>query len=214
MRKLWVLFSSLVVAIAVLLPRLDQAQINLADLTDVQEATTHELTGLVEVDHQVSPQKLQIDKLGIEVDVETVGKDEEGGMALPSEDVLVGWWKFGAGPGEMGSMVIAGHVDREEGGRGVFYDLERLDVGDQVEVYSSDGNHLTYEVYDKKFYLTERFPLEEVFGNHQEARLNLITCSGKFDEEAKDYENRLVIFTKLVKNPGMSNEIGSVLTRN
>ncbi|MEV5029054.1 class F sortase [Paenibacillus sp. LPE1-1-1.1] len=52
---------------------------------------------------------------------------------------------------------------------------------------------------DKQRYHREEAPLEDIFGFSYQSHLNLITCTGEFNDEAKTHEERLVIYTELKK---------------
>ena len=145
------------------------------------------------------PSKLVIPKLDINAYVEAVGKDQTGRMDVPKKDQDVGWWKYGFKPGEIGNSVIAGHYDRKDGGPAVFYNLGDLEIGDKLEIVDGNGKSLTFRVVRKEIFKDAEFPLQEVFGETDSKYLNLITCEGSFDRVTKNYSDRLVVFTKLVK---------------
>jgi hypothetical protein len=60
-------------------------------------------------------------------------------MEIPEDVSTVGWYELGVAPGEAGSAVLAGHVDSRTQGRGAFFDLRDLDVGDRATVAHEDG---------------------------------------------------------------------------
>lgn len=144
-----------------------------------------------------SPRTMIIPKLNIEADIEYVGEDENGRMDVPQDDFDVAWWKFGAKPGEVGNSVLAGHLDRKDGGPAVFYQLGKLESGDIVQVVDEEGNMKEFNVVAKETYQDANFPLDEVFGASSQKRLNLITCSGVFDRSNSNYSDRLVVYTQL-----------------
>ena len=146
------------------------------------------------------PAKLVIPTLGVESEMEYVGLDDKGRMDVPKNDDNVAWWSLGVKPGETGNAVLAGHFDRKDGGPAVFYDLKDLNTGNDIEIVDEEGNKLTFEVYKKEIYKDATFPIELVFGATDEKNLNLITCDGVFDENAKNYSDRLVVFTRLKAN--------------
>jgi len=119
------------------------------------------------------PVVMEIDKLGIASEVEPVGLAEDGRMDVPNGYWHVGWYDLGYKPGEEGSAVIAGHLDSPNG-EAIFYRLGELRVGDVIEVQDDEGNWLEFEVRDKRIYKDTAFPIEEVFGETDDKRLNLI----------------------------------------
>ena len=51
--------------------------------------------------------------------VAAMGVAEDGQMALPPDPRTIGWYRYGAGPGDrVGSVVLGGHLDSREYGVG------------------------------------------------------------------------------------------------
>ncbi|OHX51378.1 hypothetical protein BB776_03190 [Planococcus salinarum] len=93
---------------------------------------------------------------------------------------------------------MAGHVDGLSQ-PGIFYDLNKLEPGDEIHITGTDGTELLFVVRAKKSYPPEDAPIQEIFGHSSASQLNLITCTGVFDESTGDYEERLVIYTDLIE---------------
>ncbi len=146
---------------------------------------------------QNHPEQVFIPALSLVVDIENVGKADDGRMDVPQDENKAGWWTHGAKPGELGSMVLAGHIDRREGGAGIFFNLRDLNTGDEIRVRDKKGRVYVYKVTDKTIYNDENFPIEKVFAQKDKSRLNLITCSGFFDRTEENYVDRLVVYTEL-----------------
>ncbi|WP_044022774.1 class F sortase [Bacillus sp. SG-1] len=147
---------------------------------------------------EVIPEKITIPSIGMEAQVAGVGILENGEMEVPDNINQAGWFKPGVKPGGQGNAVLAGHLDGK-GKPGAFYHIGKLQKGDKVEILGKDGQLLTFQVVGVESYYTDDAPLERIFGYHSDSRLNLITCSGDFDEEEHEYEERLVVYTELVK---------------
>lgn len=144
-------------------------------------------------------ERLMIPKIKVDAKVEQVGLDKEKRMDVPKDDMDVGWYKYGAVPGEKGSAVLAGHFDTKKGGPAVFYKLSELQVNDSVIIVGKNGEDRTFVVTDTKIFKDESFPISLVFSQDDTEHLNLITCDGVFDKNEKNYSDRLVVFTKLKK---------------
>ncbi len=74
----------------------------------------------------------------------------EDGVIFP-EEMTVGWYgppQWGTTPGELSSHpgVLAAHVTNRDGGKDLFYNLERLKAGDRVEISYDDGTTAVFEV--------------------------------------------------------------------
>lgn len=145
----------------------------------------------------VVPDRLRIPALGIDSVIEGVGVRNNGAMDVPTNIWHAGWLENGVRPGETGNAVIAGHRDSVRGGA-IFLDLEKLKVGDKIYVSDQWGWELTFEVTAMESYDPSNAPMERIFGETSEKQLNLITCTGNFVPELHTYDQRLVVYTKLV----------------
>lgn len=203
MRKLvYLLFLFLGIAGGVVLGR---AILTAEDQTTALSGTTGS-TEAPRVDKAVESPKLgkpvllTVPKLTLNlVAVEHVGLDGEGKMDVPKDDMNVAWFDLGYRPGARGSAVIAGHFDKSTGEPAIFYNLGDLIVGDEISLESDDGSIQIYKVVDKKLYPYDEFPTQFVFGPSKGKMLNLITCGGVWDPTARNYSNRLVVFTELAE---------------
>ena len=89
---------------------------------------------------------LVVPSVGINAHMENVGIDSAGNMDVPPHLAYVGWYEYGTQIGDVGSAVIAGHVDNGLGFPAVFFKLKQLKVGDDVFVTANrtDQLHLSY----------------------------------------------------------------------
>jgi hypothetical protein len=55
-------------------------------------------------------------------------------------------------------------------------------------------------VVEIEIYPYKDAPKEKIFAQNDMARLNLITCDGTWVKADKTYDERLVVYTKLVSN--------------
>ncbi|MBI1862789.1 class F sortase [Candidatus Microgenomates bacterium] len=133
----------------------------------------------------------------IDTAIETVGNDEKGRMDVPKEATNAGWYEPGFKPGMLGSAVIAAHYDTPLGAPGPFYNLGKLEPGDIIETEDVNGAILKFKVIGKKTHKDADFPIKEVFAQSDQKRLNLITCSGTWSKDAKNYSDRLVVYAVL-----------------
>ncbi|RIW38787.1 class F sortase [Bacillus salacetis] len=145
---------------------------------------------------EVIPEKIIIPSIEMEAPVAKVGYLENGEMEVPDNIHEAGWFEPGIKPGGSGNAVIAGHLDGR-GEPGAFYHIRELKKGDTVEIQGENGKRLIFEVIGIASYFTGDAPLESIFGYHANPRLNLITCSGNFNDEEQEYEERLVVYTEL-----------------
>jgi LPXTG-site transpeptidase (sortase) family protein len=144
------------------------------------------------------PDRLIIDKLGINAYVQYVGLARSGNMAVPTNFKDVGWYKLGPEPGEAGNAIIAGHLDNALGLPGVFKKLDQLEPGDIIKLRNGDGSTLQFKVASKKTYSYNNSDTSEVFASGGEKRLVLITCGGNWLQGERSYDERLVVFADLM----------------
>jgi sortase (surface protein transpeptidase) len=139
------------------------------------------------------PIQLQIPKLQVDTHVIYEGLTRDGHMSLPQNVTDAGWYKYGALPGNIGTAVIAGHVDGFHGRPGVFSNLNKLAPGDTAKVTESNGLTITFVVREMRNYPQAEQPAE-VFNSSSGSHLNLITCTGSWDSVEHRYSERLVVF--------------------
>ena len=139
------------------------------------------------------PARIRVGSIEVDAPVVPVGVDNAGLMEVPEDVRTIGWYRFGAAPGEDGSAVLSGHVDDRVQGRGAFFELVNTAAGDTVEVDTGDGSTLTYRVDSVRNFGKEELPLEEVFQRSGPPRLVLITCGGPFDRTTGSYQENIVV---------------------
>jgi len=144
-----------------------------------------------------TPVRLVIPRIGLDTVVESMGKTESKEVAAPSAAQNVAWYNLGVKPGEQGNAVISGHLDAKAG-RAVFWRLRELKVGDEISVFDQAGNERKFVVIERGVYPHDQAPLTKIFGFDLERDLNLITCTGRWNKKLHTYDQRLVIFTRLV----------------
>ena len=105
--------------------------------------------------------RLVIPSVGINASIEDIGLITGGYLAVPTRNQWddVGWYRFGPYPGDHGSAVIDGHLDRPGGLPAVFWNLHKLQVGNIVMVTDSLGETLHFRVNDVESYTPQSAPL-------------------------------------------------------
>lgn len=147
------------------------------------------------------PNRLVIDALSIEAPVGEYGVASNGQMDVPNNITEVGWYKFGPSPGEPGSAVLAAHVDLAGPGRGLFYDLDELEEGDEVSVGYDDGSARRFRVVARTTYLKSELPLDVIFSRGGDPVLTLVTCGGGFSRSTGSYDSNVVVYAVPVDAP-------------
>jgi hypothetical protein len=151
--------------------------------------------GLPPATTEVPPARLRIPAIGVTARVNPVSVDPAtNDFAVPPSVDEVGWYRYGPGlSATAGSMVIAGHVDAANQGKGAFFKLRDLDPGDPIEVDGPDGKVVRFTVVAREIYQKKAFPLDKYFARDGALRLTLITCGGPFDKATGHYRDNVVI---------------------
>ncbi|SCF40249.1 Sortase family protein [Micromonospora purpureochromogenes] len=143
----------------------------------------------------VPPVKLSIPGIGVTATVDPVGintRTDE--FEVPPSVDRIGWYRYGPGlEAEAGSVVIAGHVDSAEQGKGAFFRLRELDRDDALTVTGADGKQRAYRVVAREEYAKTKIPLERYFARDGRPRLTLITCGGPFEPKTRHYRDNVVV---------------------
>ena len=140
------------------------------------------------------PRQLAIPAIDLDVPVVEVGVAADGQMEIPSDVRTVGWYRFGPAPGQDGSAVLAGHVDSRTQGRGSFFRLVDLAVGDPARVLDAAGTVREFEVVARRAIDKSELPTGELFARTGSAQLVLVTCGGSFDASTRHYRQNVVVW--------------------
>jgi sortase (surface protein transpeptidase) len=137
------------------------------------------------------PVRLRIPAIGVDAPLERLGVDKHGEVQTPAWQ-KAGWYTGSARPGQAGPAVILGHVDSASG-PAVFYRLEFLRPGDDVEVTRADGSRIVFHVSGQQKVAKSRFPTDLVYGPTLEPSLRLVTCGGSFDAKSHHYRDNIIV---------------------
>ena len=143
------------------------------------------------------PVHIRAESIDLDADIIELGLTENQEIEVPKKYDIVGWYKYGPTPGELGPSVILGHVAAEVG-PGVFGYLRLLEPGDLIEVDREDGTTVIFRVDKLATYPQNNFPTSLVYGDIDYAGLRLITCTGVFNEKDKTFSSNLIVYTSLV----------------
>lgn len=146
------------------------------------------------------PKKIRIPSINVDAAIEPVGvKGSNRQMETPENADNGGWYSLGVKPGQKGSAVIAGHLDKVDSSPAVFWKVSELQPGDQIISVDENGEEFTFEVTQVTQYPYDDFPIAKVFATSGPAMLNLISCKGEWDNVKKNYSHRTVVYSKLVE---------------
>lgn len=148
------------------------------------------------------PAHLDIPAIGVSTTVQQLGLASDGSVQVPplGRDSHAGWYKNSPTPGQIGPSILLGHIDSAKYGPGVFFKLGDLRQRDLVSVTRADHTIAVFEIERVVEYPKAHFPTFEVYGNLDHAGLRLITCGGRFDPNARSYEDNIVVYASLISS--------------
>lgn len=148
----------------------------------------------------VVPIAIQIPNAFVDAQVET-NEIVDGVMQDPTGPWVVAWYKESPKLGQIGNILMAGHLDYWDVGPSVLYNINNLNQGDTISVTGEDGIIYTYEIDWRENFATANAPLNEIVGPTDNESLTLITCGGPFDYTNGVYLERTVVRAHRVDTP-------------
>lgn len=142
------------------------------------------------------PVHVRIPEISVRSEVVAVGVDQDNNVVVPEDIQDIGWYQYASDPMDLhGSIVLVGHRDGVESGRGAFYALGDLVTGDRVTVRTADGTRHDYTVQETRSISKGRFAewAPAIFGTTGPHRLTLITCGGDYVQSAGGYQENVVV---------------------
>jgi sortase (surface protein transpeptidase) len=139
------------------------------------------------------PVYLSIPVIGVQTRLIRLGLTAQGTLQVPASASVAGWYTGSPRPGQVGSAIIAGHIDSYQG-PGVFFRLRLLRPGDRVYVRHANGTLTVFRVYAERSYAKDRFPTQQVYGPVPGPELRLITCGGTFDAAIGSYLSNVIVY--------------------
>lgn len=140
------------------------------------------------------PVRIEIVVIDLEAPILPLGVvSETGEMEVPENVDEVGWYRYGPAPGWPGSAVLAAHVDMAGEGPGVFFHLDQLRMGDQIDVDFDDGTTSTFLVSHAERVPKGQLNFDSVFSPVGQPLLRLVTCGGGFNRTIRSYDDNIVI---------------------
>lgn len=149
-------------------------------------------------EHKVAPESprfLIIDKIGVRARVGSVGMETANTLSAPANIFDVGWHAGSKKPGEIGAVVINGHISGSTK-RGVFYSIGTLNPGDDLVIERGDGKKFTYTVKTTAIYDNDKVDMDKILTSSEPGRpaLNLISSTGRFNVRTNQFEQRVAVY--------------------
>ncbi len=139
------------------------------------------------------PSWLVIPAIGVSTTLVRLGLTAQDTLQVPATAAVAGWYTGSPRPGQIGSAILAGHIDSQLG-PGVFYRLSELKRGQYIYVIRTDHTVGVFEVTAVHLYAKAQFPATTVYGPVPDAELRVITCGGTFDYATGSYLSNVVVY--------------------
>jgi len=142
------------------------------------------------------PQFLRIHVLDVVAPLVKVGLLADGGMEIPDDVNLVGWFAVEGrkiSPGDPGTAVLAGHRDSFRAGPGALHALAEVAEGDIIGVFHADGTVSDWQISEILTTPRDELPVAELFTGSGAPRLAVVTCGGWFNPLTRSYSHNTIV---------------------
>lgn len=149
-----------------------------------------------------TPWTLLVPSARIRARIVALGLTPNDALGAPDNPEVIGWWRDGAAPGEIGNVLLDGHRDFRDTagnvGTGVCWLLPDTRRGDFVLIRDEEAA-VTYLYMVSETVSVAWDAPESVRYLQPTSRpiLTLITCEGSFDTDARNYSNRHIVVADL-----------------
>ncbi len=142
-----------------------------------------------------APRILRIPILEIESRIKRVGSSLAGEPISPSNIYDVGWFDESAKPGQIGAMLINGHVSGPTK-QGIFHGIGSLKPGDEIMIERGDRSVITYIVDKVQAYNGDQVDISTILQPivADKNGLNLLTSTASYDGTVSKSEKRVIVF--------------------
>jgi LPXTG-site transpeptidase (sortase) family protein len=144
------------------------------------------------------PKYLKIPKLTVNTRILQTSINSDGTLGSPSNIYDAAWYAGSAHPGEdggSGAVLIDGYAEGKTR-PGVFADLNKLAVGDTLQVVRGDDKIFSYKVVKVQDFNAKIMDMVQILASAQPGRagLNLITCGDPHYKNSGEYTGRTAVF--------------------
>lgn len=143
------------------------------------------------------PKKIIIPSLGVNNYIQNVGIDQNQEVAVPNNIHYAGWFVDSVRPGDKGLSIIDGHLNGSTED-GIFIHLDKLKTGETFAIEFGDGSSRSFRVMTVDTVDLDK-AASVLFSQHPTTtnQLNLITCGGTYNREARLYNKRIIVAAEL-----------------
>lgn len=145
-----------------------------------------------------TPWILLVPSAGIRARIVALGLTPDRALGAPDNPEVIGWWRDGAAPGEVGNVILDGHRDFTDTagnvGTGVCWLLPDTQRGDFLLIRDEEAAVTYLYMVSETVSVAWDAPESVRYLQHTSRPiLTLITCEGSFDTDARNYSNRHIV---------------------
>jgi len=145
------------------------------------------------------PRALYINSIGVASRIIPMSVNTDGSIQAPRNIFDAGWYNASVKPGEPGAVFIDGHASGATRA-GLFAYLDKLKVGDQLQIEKGDGSKLNYKVVHAEVTKLDEVDMKKVLTPYEGVSrgLNLMTCTGEWVDDKQTYDHRVIVWAEQV----------------
>lgn len=145
------------------------------------------------------PRAIYIDKVNVAARLLHMNVNADGSVQAPRNIFDAGWYTGSVKPGEPGAMFVDGHSSGSSH-MGLFGNLDKLVIGDTVQVEKGDGTRLVYQVVFKETVKLADVDMKKALKPYGGAAkgLNLMTCAGGWTSDNTTMTERTIVYTQQI----------------
>lgn len=145
------------------------------------------------------PRAIYIDKVNVAARVLHMNVNGDGSIQAPRNIYDAGWYTGSVKPDEPGAMFIDAHSSGSSH-MGLFGNLDKLAIGDTVQIEKGDGSRLVYQVAFKETVKLADVDMRKALKPYGGAAkgLNLMTCAGAWTSDNTTMTERTIVYTQQI----------------
>jgi hypothetical protein len=150
--------------------------------------------------HSASPDEpriIRIPSIDVEARVVPVKTNEASQIKMPENIYDLGWYDGSRVPGEVGAVLVNGHVSGPTE-RGTLHYLRALKEGETIELERGDGQVFAYKVVKKRTIPYGQVQGADIFNPATVGvrGLNIVAYDARFNVTANRFQHRLIVYAE------------------
>jgi len=141
------------------------------------------------------PARMLIPALELDYEVQSMGADATGTMMVAPALEVVSWFDRSPIPGNEGNAIFGAH-NTWKGKHSKIYDLDGLEIGDEMEIEYEDGTSLRFLLESVFVYELRTAPAHLIMDPGGEQKVTIITCKPPFNAQRGTSDYRIVAIFK------------------